>query len=120
MGPTLTAVEHAARLFEDPDVRTKVRVWLDEGLPFLEMIERLGFSHLVDDQLRFAIEALSPDEVAIISAAYIDEIERVGNAAKATPPVNCTLTALDGPVRVRAEVLDGRRVVRVESIADGS
>lgn len=120
MGPTFTAVQQATRLFDDPGVRTRVRTWFDEGVPLLEMVDRLGFSRLVDDGLRAAIEGLSTEEVAIIRGAYLAEIERAGDAVGATPPVECTLTAVAGPVRVTADDIDGRRVARVDAGSEAS
>jgi hypothetical protein len=42
MGPSIAAVQRAAELFADPQVRTRVLTWHEQDVPFLEMVERLG------------------------------------------------------------------------------
>lgn len=111
MGPTLTTVEQAEAVFNDPAVREQVRQWHLEEVPLLEMVDRLGFGHTVDDQLRAAVDALLPEEVAIIRKVMLEEIERAGSASEAKLPVDCTITRVTGAVAVSAEAGPGGRQV---------
>jgi hypothetical protein len=111
MGPTLTTVEQAEAVFNDPAVRAQVRQWHLEQVPLLEMVDRLGFGHTVDADLRAAIEGLKPEEVAIIRTVMLEEIDRAGTATEAKLPVDCTITRVTGPVAVSAEAEPGGRQV---------
>jgi hypothetical protein len=77
------------------------------------MIDRLGFSDLVDPALRDAIAGLSPQEVAIIRAAVAAEIDRSRDSETATLPVDCGIADVKGAVTVTAADVDGRAVARV-------
>ncbi|HEY3724429.1 MAG TPA: hypothetical protein VGN59_13845 [Acidimicrobiia bacterium] len=113
MGPPLAAVRRAEEVFADPDVRELLLTWHAQKLPLLEMVDRLGFSQLVDPELRAAIEGLGPEEVAIIRAAVVEEIDRAGTSGSATLPVDCGIAKVTGPVSVTAADVDGRSVARV-------
>ena len=113
MGPSIAAVQSAAELFSDPQVRARVLAWHEQDVPLLEMVERLGFLDLMEPVLRRAIEDLKPDEVAIIRSAFVAEIERAGEAPTATMPVRCGIIAVTGPVDVTSEQIDGREVAHV-------
>ncbi len=77
MGPPVAAVQKAEQLFADPKVREQLLTWHAQQLPLLDMIDRLGFTDLVDPALRDAIEACRPTRSAIIRAAVLAEIDRV-------------------------------------------
>ncbi len=111
MGPTLSAVGRAGAHFADAAQRPRLRAWLVEGVPFLDMIKRLGFDRLVDDDLRAAIEGLDGEAVATIRQVAIAEIDRLGDAAQAELPFECTLARIEGPVDVTRRDTDGRPVV---------
>jgi hypothetical protein len=113
MGPPVAAVQRAEQLFADPKVREQLLSWHAQQLPLLEMIDRLGFTDLVDPKLRDAIEGLTPAEVGIIRAAVLDEIDRAGDSDRATLPVDCGIPSVSGPVGVTAADIDGRKVARV-------
>ncbi len=113
MGPPLAAVQKAEAVFGDPSVRELLLTWHAQKVPLLDMIDRLGFSDLVDAELRSAIEGLSPEEVAIIRAAMVEEIDRAGSSGSATLPVDCGIANVTGPVSVTAADVDGRSVARV-------
>ena len=113
MGPPVAAVQKAEQLFADPKVREQLLTWHAQQLPLLDMIDRLGFTDLVDPALRDAIAGLSPEEVAIIRAAVVAEIDRSGDADGATLPVDCGIASVSGPVTVTAADIDGRKVARV-------
>jgi hypothetical protein len=113
MGPPVEAVQKAEQLFADPKVREQLLSWHAQQVPLLDMIDRLGFTNLVDPALRDAIAGLSPAEVAIIRAAVLDEIDRAGDSESATLPVDCGIASVDGPVTVTAADIDGRKVARV-------
>jgi hypothetical protein len=118
MGPGLTAVERATQAFADPANRTQVREWHEQGVSFMDMVERLGIAPFFDDELRKAINGLKPNEIAVIREAMVAEIDRVG--AKGTPeyPIDCTIGVVRGPVDVTPIRIDGRPVARVTP-ADG-
>ncbi|MGZ4804095.1 MAG: hypothetical protein ACXV9P_15935, partial [Acidimicrobiia bacterium] len=93
--------------------RAEARQWHIDGVPFLEMLDRLGLSHTVTPELRAAIEGLTPDEVAIIRAVFLEEIDRAGTGS-ATMPVDCTLDQVPRSVTVTAESdKSGRQVAKV-------
>lgn len=115
MSPALTAVQRAQALFTDPAVRAQARTWHEEGVPLLDMVDRLGLSDLFVGELRDAIAGLAPDEVAIIRKAFVAEIDRAGASNVAPMPVDCTLDAVTGPVTVTAEDVGGRPVAKVTS-----
>ena len=113
MGPSIAAVQRAADLFADPQVRARVLAWHAQDVPLLEMVERLGFLNLMEPVLREAIEGLTTDEVAIIRSAFVAEIERAGDDPTATMPVRCGIIAVTGPVDVSSEQIEGREVAHV-------
>jgi hypothetical protein len=114
VGPSLSAVQQAADLFADPAVRTQLRQWHLEGMPLMEMVDRLGFTDLFDDTLRAAVVNLSPDEVAIIREAYLAEIDRLADAPQATMPIACEIAEVSPSVIVTREVdTTGRNVARI-------
>jgi hypothetical protein len=113
MGPPVAAVQKAEQVFADPKVREQLLTWHAQQVPLLEMIDRLGFADLVDPALRDAIEGLTPQEVAIIRAAVVAEIDRAGDSETATLPVDCGIAPVTGPVTVTAADIDGRAVARV-------
>ena len=115
MGPSLSAVQQAAELFADPAVRVQLQQWLLEGMPLMEMVDRLGFADLFDDALRAAVAGLGPDEIAIIREVFLAEIDRAGNAGDATMPIRCDISVVDSPVVVTAATDDqGRSVARID------
>jgi hypothetical protein len=113
MGPPLAAVHKAEEVFADPSVRELLLTWHAQQVPLLDMIDRLGFADLVDPALRDAIAGLSPQEVAIIRAAVVAEIDRAGDSPSATLPVDCGIANITGAVTVTAADVDGRTVARV-------
>lgn len=115
MGPPLAAVQKAEQVFADPKVREMLLTWHAQAVPLLDMIDRLGFTDLVDPALRDAIARLSPAEVAIIRTAVVAEIDRAGDADTATLPIDCGIANVTGNVTVTAADVDGRSVARVVS-----
>ena len=113
MGPPLAAVRRAEEVFRDPKVRELLLTWHAQKVPLLDMVDRLGFSELVDPALRAAIEGLSPGEVAIIRDAMVEEIDRAGSSPGATLPIDCGIANVTGPVSVTTASVDGRSVARV-------
>ena len=113
MGPPLAAVRRAEEVFRDPKVRELLLTWHAQKVPLLDMVDRLGFSELIDSALRAAIEGLSPEEVAIIRDAMVEEIDRAGSSPGATLPIDCGIAKVTGPVSVTAVDVDGRSVARV-------
>jgi len=107
------AVRRAEEVFRDPKVRELLLTWHAQKVPLLDMVDRLGFSELVDPALRAAIEGLSPGEVAIIRDAMVEEIDRAGSSPGATLPIDCGIAKVTGPVSVTAGSVDGRSVARV-------
>jgi hypothetical protein len=102
MGPMLTAVQQAQLKFSDPAIRAQVRAWHDEGLPFLDMVDRIGLTDLFTGPLRDAIAGLSPAEVSTIRKAMIAAIDGAGKATEVKMPVDCNLDPVTGPVVVTA------------------
>jgi hypothetical protein len=113
MGPGLSAVQRATELFSDPAVRAQVRAWHTENVPLIDMVDRLGFTDLVDNALRAAITGLSPAEVSSVRTAFLAEIERAAQSRQIIMPVECALTEVTGPVTVTPAEVDGRPIVRV-------
>ncbi|HEY5014067.1 MAG TPA: hypothetical protein VIK61_15390 [Acidimicrobiia bacterium] len=113
MGPMLTAVEQAQLKFSDPAIRAQVRAWHDEGVSFLDMVDRIGLSDLFTGPLRDAIAGLSPEEVATIRKAMIVAIDRAGKSADVVMPVNCQLDPAIGPVVVTPEDRGGEPWAKV-------
>lgn len=114
MGPSIAAVQRAAQLFSDPSVRAQLLAWHAQDVPLLEMVDRLGFADLFDPELRAAVAGLKPDEVAILRAAFVAEINRAGDSEDATMPVECGIADVTGPVAVTSAEVGGRSVARVE------
>jgi hypothetical protein len=115
VGPSLSAVQQATELFADPAVRTQLQQWHLEGMPLMEMVDRLGFADLFDDALRAAVAGLRPDEIAIIRDVFLAEIDRVGDAPDAIMPIRCDISAVDSPVVVTAATDNrGRSVARID------
>ena len=48
MGPPLAAVRRAEEVFGAPKVRELVLTWHGQQVPLLDMVDRLGFSDLID------------------------------------------------------------------------
>ena len=119
MGPPLAAVRRAEEVFADPKARELLLTWHAQKVPLLDMVDRLGFSELFGPELRAAIEGLSPEEVAIIRAAMVEEIDRAGSSPGATLPVDCGIAKVTGPVSVTAADVDGRSVARVTPAHEG-
>jgi hypothetical protein len=105
------AVGLADAQFTDPAVRARVRTWHEEGVPLLDMANRLGI--VFDAPLRDVIEALSPAEVDSIRKAMIAAIDRGGDARDVQMPVNCTLEVMPASVVVTPEDVGGEPWVRV-------
>jgi hypothetical protein len=105
------AVGQADAQFTDPAVRARVRAWHEEGVPLLDMGNRLGI--VFDAPLRDIIEALSPAEIASIRKAMIAAIDRGGDARDVRMPVNCTLDRMPASVVVTPEEVGSEPWVRV-------
>jgi hypothetical protein len=112
MGPNLTGVGQATSAFADPANHAQIRTWHEQGMAFTDMIDALGLGPAFDPALRAVIDALSPDEVAIIREAMIAELDRVG-AGPAELPVDCDIDSTPAAVDVTAIRIDGRPFARV-------
>lgn len=113
MGP-YDGVEAARVQFMDPQVRAKAQEWHGQGVPLLEMAERLGVA--LDPEIRAAVDGLAPGEVVTIRAAFVAEIERAGAADTAEWPVACSLVPVVGSVVVTAVEDEGRRIAKVDPV----
>lgn len=102
MGPALPPAALAMQAFGDPSVRSQVRQWHQDEVPFLDMVDRLGLGAQFVGPLRDAIANLTPDEVSIIRKAFLAAIDRAGDSDGAPFPVACRITATPGPVTVSA------------------
>jgi hypothetical protein len=88
MGPTLTDERREAdEKFKDPKIRAQIKQWHEQGVSFVDMLERLGIS--VSQELRSVLDGLSKDEVALIRKVMVDEIDRAGDSADAAMPIDC-------------------------------
>jgi hypothetical protein len=114
LGPSLTGVDRAAALFQDPDVRAQAKAWHLEEMPLMEMVDRLGLSALFAPELRAAVAGLSPEEVTIIRQAFIATIDAAGQATEVEIPVDCDIKTLVGAVDVTAGEDKGRPIAVVK------
>jgi hypothetical protein len=105
------AVGQAGVQFADPTVRTRIRAWHEEGVPLLDMGNRLGI--VFDGPLRDIIEKLTPAEVATIRKAMIAAIDRGGQGTDVRMPIDCSLDVLPPSVVVSPEDVGGEPWVRV-------
>jgi hypothetical protein len=88
MGPTLTDERREAdEKFKDPKVRAQVKQWHQQGVSFVDMLERLGIS--VSKELTDVLNALSKAEVDLIRTVMIEEIDRAGDSDDAAMPIDC-------------------------------
>lgn len=110
MGP-YDGVEAAQVQFADPGLRAELLEWHAQGVPLLEMADRLGI--VLDPAIRAAVDGLTPDEVGTIRAAFVGEIERTG-AGAAEWPVECNIVPVIGPVVVTAVEVQGRPIAKVD------
>lgn len=113
MGPGIDAVGRAAQAFADPRSRARIRQWHGEGVPLIEMAERLGIGEFFDSQLRRTIAALKPEEVVVIREAMLAELDRVGDTGTPDLPIDCEITSVSGEVDVTPIRVDGRPFARV-------
>jgi hypothetical protein len=113
MGPALPPAGQAMQVFADPAVRTQVRQWHLDEVPFLDMIDRLGLSAQFVGPLRDAIANLSAEEVGIIRKAFIGAIDRAGDSEGASFPVACMIRGVPGPVTVMVLDKGGEAWARV-------
>jgi hypothetical protein len=118
VGPSIAAVQRAAELFAEPNVRTQLREWHLQDMPLMEMVDRLGFAALFDDSLRAAVAGLTKGEVQVIRDAFLAEIDAAGTATGSSMPVECSIAGVVGPVKVTSATdAKGRPVALVEAAA---
>jgi len=93
--------QEAARLWGNPDTRAQIVQMHAEGRSLIEMTDALGLGPALDaDGLRDVVAGLSDAEVKLVRDAFVAEATKVGDAAGASFPVDCTLDAVGGSVRL--------------------